>query len=79
MDQKVVCMFLILIMLGISYGLKCYDFSGLEENFDATTATQQTCEDYEDVCMKRMYCIVKNLLCTKLQCIENPQFWLQEL
>ena len=54
MDQKVVCVFL--IILGMSHGLQCYfgDYGGRRGNFDATTAMKGTCEEYEDVCVKCM-------------------------
>ena len=62
MDQKVVCMFF--LMLGISHGLECYHGElAIGEHFNATTFTKETCENNDDVCMKRTYCcIIKNLL-----------------
>ena len=60
MDQKVVCIFL--IMIGMSHGLECYKGTnvGAEDNFDAVTATKRTCYDRviegvsQDVCFKSM-------------------------
>ena len=60
MDQKVVCMFLLLVV-GTSHGLQCYegDF-GTEDNFDPANATKVTCDaDHEDVCIKSMYILSK--------------------
>ena len=54
MDQKVVCVFL--IMLGMSYGLQCYVYpTSIEEmgmDFDPATAEKETCDEDEDVCIK---------------------------
>ena len=56
MDQRVVCIFL--IMIGMSHGLECYKgwTWGGEDNFDAATATKATCYDWviEDICVKGM-------------------------
>ena len=60
MDQKVVCMFLLLVV-GTSHGLQCYegDF-GTEDNFDPANATKVTCDaDHEDICIKSMYILSK--------------------
>merc|ERR1712062_1176 len=52
MDQKVVCMFL--LMLGISHGLECYHGKlATGENFNATIASKVTCQDNQNVCFKR--------------------------
>ena len=53
MDQKVVCVFL--IMLGVSHGLQCYVYpTSIEDtgNFDPATATKETCDEDDDVCIK---------------------------
>ena len=54
MDQKVVCVFL--LILGMSHGLQCYGYRHSYEdmdNFDpATAATKVTCDEDEDVCVK---------------------------
>ena len=60
MDQKVVCVFL--VILGMSHGLQCYngDYGGSMGNFDATTAMRRTCYGRviegvsQDVCFKSM-------------------------
>ena len=74
MDQKVVCMFL--LILGVSHGLQCYggDYGTGKKNFDAATARKLACRDNEDVCQKSMYYIISNLLLKYNVPIENPQF-----
>ena len=59
MDQKVVCVFL--IMLGVSHGLQCYvyptsieDMADNADNFDPATAEKETCDEDEDVCVKSL-------------------------
>ena len=64
MDQKVVCMFLLLVV-GTSHALQCYesDFDpnfATEDNFDPANATKVTCDaDHEDICIKSMYILSK--------------------
>ena len=58
MDQKVVCVFLLII--GICHGLQCYKVfgHGREDNFDAATARKITCQDWQDVCVKGIQYII---------------------
>merc|ERR1712062_305735 len=57
MDQKVVCMFLLLVV-GTSHGLQCYTGQpspgdrGTEDNFDPANANKVTCDADHDVCIK---------------------------
>ena len=53
MDQKVVCVFL--LILGMSHGLQCYNYPhSIEDmdNFDHATATKVICDEDDDVCVK---------------------------
>ena len=51
MDQKAVCVFL--LMLGASHALQCYsgDFGSWRgPNFDAANAAKETCDEDQDIC-----------------------------
>ena len=52
MNQKLI--FMLVILVGVSEGLKCYQHVWTKDTFDATKASDQQCSDQEDVCLKGM-------------------------
>ena len=50
MDKKLIFMFVILV--GVSEGLKCYDHRFTKDTFNATKAKEEQCSDQDqDVCV----------------------------
>ena len=52
MDKKLI--FMLVILVGVSEGLKCYNHGWTKDTFDATKAEEKQCSDQQDVCYKGM-------------------------